>query len=161
MRAIGHLKDQRSFEVLVKLLERAIKLKDKKAQLGVIKGLEDLTGHYFEPDPEVWREWYEVVNGQVAYDPKPIDRKANRERIKKTKSFGISPKTENAVEQGLLWLARHQTNTAPTTNAANRVACATGRLRTRRLRCSRFRVRVTRTSTGRTETSCSADSNTS
>lgn len=74
----------------------------------ILKGLEKLTGHYFKPDAAVWKEWFEVVEGKVSEDIKPIDRAKNRERILKDKEIGISPQTEAAVEAGLLWLSRHQ-----------------------------------------------------
>ena len=28
-------------------------------KLNILLGLQKLTGHYFEPDPEIWKEWYE------------------------------------------------------------------------------------------------------
>jgi hypothetical protein len=103
--ALGNLKDPETFEALVKLLEAE---SETRLQLWILKGLEKLTGHYFEPKPDVWREWFKVVGGDVAFDPKPIDRAKNRERVKSNKDLGISPATETAVENGLLWLARHQ-----------------------------------------------------
>jgi hypothetical protein len=103
---LGNLKDPKSFEALVALLEK--EKDDKRLRVPVLKGLEKLTGHYYEPDPAIWRDWYAVVGGKVAFDPQPIDRKANRDRVQQIKDLGISPKTEAAVENGLNWLMRHQ-----------------------------------------------------
>jgi len=102
---LGNQKDEESFVALVHLLEEE---SDKRLQLMILKGLEKLTGHLYEPDPAIWREWYQVVGGHVAFDPPTIDRKANRERVSHNKELGISPKTEAAVEYGLNWLMRHQ-----------------------------------------------------
>ncbi|MCZ6787644.1 MAG: hypothetical protein O7E54_10835 [Planctomycetota bacterium] len=102
---LGNLKDQDSFHLLVDLLE---KVKQKRIKIKILKGLEVLTGHYFEPDAAVWNEWYQVVEGKVSWDPKKIDRAKNRERIRKSKAFGISRKTDEAVERGLRWLSLHQ-----------------------------------------------------
>jgi HEAT repeat protein len=102
---LGSLKDAEAFHVLVGLLAEE---RDPRYQAWICKGLEKLTGHYYEPDPEIWKEWFQVVEGQVAYEPKPIDRKANRERVKKDLELGISKETEDAVQNGLLWLMRHQ-----------------------------------------------------
>ncbi len=103
---IGNLKDAKSFEALVALLEK--EKDDKKLRVPILKALEKLTGHYYEPDPDIWRDWFKVVEGRVAFDPKPVDRKANRDRVQQVKDLGISPKTEAAVENGLNWLMRHQ-----------------------------------------------------
>jgi HEAT repeat protein len=103
---LGNLKDPKTFEELVAVLEK--EKDEKRLRLMVLKGLEKLTGHYYEPDPAIWRDWFEVVGGKVAFDPQPVDRKANRERVLANKDLGVSPKTEAAVENGLLWLARHQ-----------------------------------------------------
>lgn len=102
---LGNLKDAEAFHALVALLAEE---KDPRYRTWICKGLERLTGHFYEPDPEIWKEWFEVVGGQVAYEPKPIDRKANRERVKKDLELGISKETEDAVQNGLLWLMRHQ-----------------------------------------------------
>ncbi len=103
---LGNLKDPTSFQALVTLLERA--KGNRGLELDVLRGLEKLTGHYYDPKPEIWREWFKVVGGKVSFDPKPVDRTANRRRVKDVKELGVSPKTEAAVEAGLLWLARHQ-----------------------------------------------------
>jgi len=102
---LGNLQDQDAFHALVAILEQE---KDERYQLWIVKGLEKLTGHYYEPNPEIWKEWFKVVEGEVAYTPKPIDRKKNRERVTQVRDLGISPATEGAVENGLLWLKRHQ-----------------------------------------------------
>ena len=100
---LGNLRDATSFLALVDLLE-----KEKKYKRWILKGLEILTGHYYEPNHETWREWFKFVEGKVAFTPPKIDRKQNRERVKKIKDLGISHDTEEAVENGLRWLTRHQ-----------------------------------------------------
>ena len=107
---LGNLKDKESFQALVALLEKE---SEKKFKLQILKGLEKLTGHYYEPNPEIWKDWFKVVGGKVAFDPKPIDRKKNRERTQNVKDLGISPATEAAVENGLNWLKRHQDLSQP------------------------------------------------
>ena len=102
---LGNLKDQASFHTLVYLLEKE---PERRFDLWILAGLEKLTGHYYEPNPEIWKSWFKVVGGRVSYEPKPIDRKANRKRVAKIQRLGISPRTEAAVENGLLWLSRHQ-----------------------------------------------------
>jgi hypothetical protein len=102
---LGNLRDAPSFLALVDLLEKET---EKKYRLWILKGLEILTGHYYEPNHETWREWYKFVEGKVAFTPPKIDRKKNRERIKKIQEIGISRDTEEAVENGLRWLQRHQ-----------------------------------------------------
>ena len=103
--AIGELKDVPSFELLVDLLGKS---HTKRQKLRIVKALERLTGHYFEPDPAIWREWFEVVGGRVAFDPTPVNRVKDRKRVKKNREFGITPATEKAVELGLRWLSLHQ-----------------------------------------------------
>jgi hypothetical protein len=105
IKGLGNLKDKESFDVLVRLLGEA---KDRSAKNNILIGLQKLTGHYFEPDPQIWKEWHDVMGGEVVYEPPKIDRSKNRERVKKIQDLGISPATESAVENGLLWLARHQ-----------------------------------------------------
>ena len=102
---LGNLKDVESFKILVRMLGEA---GDRRGKEAVLQGLQKLTGHYFEPDVETWNEWYDVMGGQVVFVPPKLDRSKNRERVKKIQDLGISPRTEAAVENGLLWLARHQ-----------------------------------------------------
>ncbi|MHC4471357.1 MAG: HEAT repeat domain-containing protein [Planctomycetota bacterium] len=103
--AIGNLKDKDAFHALVGMLRTE---DAKSVKLQIVKGLEKLTGHFYPPEVDVWMQWYDTVGGEVVYEPEPIDRKKNRERIKDIKKLGISPKTEAAVEAGLLWFSRHQ-----------------------------------------------------
>ena len=103
--ALGQLKDARSFKALVGLLESE---KKEKHKLVILEGLERMTGHYYQPDPGVWRKWFKIVGGNVGFKPAKIDRRKNRERVQKIKELGITSETENAVERGLSWLARHQ-----------------------------------------------------
>jgi len=121
---MGNLKDAASFELLLKILEAE---KSTIGKLVVLEGLQKLTGHYFEPDPAIWREWYEVMGGQVAYDPPKFDRSKNRERVQSIRELGISPRTERAVENGLLWLSRHQSASGEWNGSTYHEQCVDGK----------------------------------
>ncbi len=103
--SLGALQDNDTFDVLLAHLSE----KDQEsAKLVVLKGLERLTGHYYKPDPEVWRIWRDAVGGEIAYVPMKADRRKDRAERSALTERGITPATEAAVEAGLQWFAVHQ-----------------------------------------------------
>ncbi|MHC4847911.1 MAG: prenyltransferase/squalene oxidase repeat-containing protein, partial [Planctomycetota bacterium] len=121
---IGNLKQSESFDVLIALLKAE---KAKLGKLNILIGLQKLTGHYFEPDPEIWKEWYEIMGGQVTYEPPKLDRSKNRQRVKSIQELGVSPRTEAAVENGLLWLSRHQSANGEWNGSTYHAHCTDGK----------------------------------
>lgn len=103
--ALGNLKDEPSFLALVEELRAD---HPKSVKRAIVKGLERLSGHFYEPDAEIWMDWHKVMDGNVAFEPKPVSRAKNRERVRKVQSMGVTPAAEQAVEQGLVWLSHHQ-----------------------------------------------------
>jgi hypothetical protein len=103
--SLGSLQDETTFDLLVAHLgERT----DAESRLRIDGGLQRLTGHYYKPDPEVWKDWKKAVNGDVAFVPHKADRRAERADSKTLAERGVTPKTEAAVEAGLAWFAAHQ-----------------------------------------------------
>jgi HEAT repeat protein len=78
-------------------------------QFAVEKALERLTGHFFGPQFAVWRKWFEVHPEFFTDKQQDIDRKKWRDEFdKENKGFRQTEQTEEAVQRGLRWLARHQ-----------------------------------------------------
>ncbi|MGH7163421.1 MAG: HEAT repeat domain-containing protein, partial [Planctomycetota bacterium] len=71
--------------------------------------LERMTGHRFGAHTPTWLEWYGRNPDFFTRKPELLDRDAWRKQVLEAKEeLGISRLTEEAVERGLGWLARHQ-----------------------------------------------------
>jgi len=82
---------------------------NKKTVESVREALERMTGHRFVPEPAVWQEWWKKNSDFFDKKPEFLNRDEWRKKLVEGKEeMGISKLTETAVERGLGWLSRHQ-----------------------------------------------------
>ena len=104
--AVGNLKDKKSFHALVDLLGKAT---SKRAKEDVLLGLQKLTGPLLRAEAGNL-EGVVRRHGRARWCTRRRNSIAPRtaNASSRSRNLGISPRTESAVENGLLWLARHQ-----------------------------------------------------
>ncbi len=105
--ALGFRRNPRGFRFLLKML-RVLRDGSPEEYL-VEKSLERITGHFFGPDPGIWKKWFE--KNPKFFTPKQYELERNKWREdfdKENKGFRQTEETEYAVQLGLEFLARHQ-----------------------------------------------------
>ncbi|MCU0727230.1 MAG: HEAT repeat domain-containing protein, partial [Planctomycetes bacterium] len=104
---VGFRRHPDGFDFLLKMLR--ILRDGSPEELLAEKALERMTGHFFGPDPGLWKKWYS--KNPEFFTPKQSDLERNKWREdfdKENKGFRQTEETEYAVQLGLEWLARHQ-----------------------------------------------------
>jgi HEAT repeat protein len=105
--ALGSWKDDRAFKLAMRLLRGGRSGSPQEFQVEI--ALEKMTGHFFGPSVGLWEKW--IAKNPGFFSPKQagIEREKWREEFdKENKGFRQTKATENAVQMGLRWLARHQ-----------------------------------------------------
>ncbi len=103
---LGFDRSDDGFQFALKLLRKHF---GKKTVEHVRDALERMTGHRFVPKIPIWQEWYGKNADFFARKPQFLNREEWRKKLLEGKEeMGISRLTEEAVERGLGWLARHQ-----------------------------------------------------
>ncbi len=103
---LGFDRSDSGFQFALKLLRKHF---GKRTIEHVRDALERMTGHRFSPVGAIWMEWYGKNADFFARKPQFLSRDEWRKKLLASKEeMGISRLTEEAVERGLGWLARHQ-----------------------------------------------------
>ncbi|MHC4666833.1 MAG: hypothetical protein ACYTFD_00385 [Planctomycetota bacterium] len=104
---LGFHRSVEGFQFALKLLRKHY---GKRRMLQHVRAaLERMTGHRFATEPGIWRNWFKENPDYFERKPQFLDRESWRKQLNENKlQMGISRKTEDAVEHGLAWLARHQ-----------------------------------------------------
>ncbi len=105
--ALGFRKNVQGFKFLLRMLKV---LRDgSKEEYVVEKALERITGHFFGPDPAIWKKWFK--KNDKFFTPKQAELERNKWREdfdKANEGFRQTEETEYSVQLGLEFLARHQ-----------------------------------------------------
>jgi hypothetical protein len=107
IQAVGFRRNQEGFKFLLRMLKV---LRDgSKEEYLAEKALERMTGHFFGSDPAIWRKWFKA--NPEFFTPKQAELERNKWREdfdKENQGFRQTEETEQAVQLGLEFLARHQ-----------------------------------------------------
>ncbi len=81
---------------------------DEAAKREAEFALERLTGHRFGRKKDVWHKW--IAKAEHPFYPRAskFNRQENRRQALEKGLYGLTPRTERAVENGLRWLERQQ-----------------------------------------------------
>ncbi len=105
--SLGFRRNADGFNYLLRLLKV---LRDGSAEEYLAeRALERMTGHFFGPDPAIWKKWF--GKNPEFFTPKQAELERNKWREdfdKENKGFRQTEQTEYAVQMGLEYLARHQ-----------------------------------------------------
>ena len=105
--ALGFRKNEHGFKFLIRMLK--VQKDGSKEEYLVEKALERITGHFFGPDPGIWKKWFK--KNPDFFSPKQAELERNKWREefdKENKGFRQTEETEYSVQLGLEFLARHQ-----------------------------------------------------
>ncbi len=106
VRALGYIRHDAAFEVLVELIEEQFDNADMMREVEF--ALERLTGHRFGMKPDRWRAWRKDALHPFHPMIMKYDRTENRRAAVEKGLYGLSRDTERAVERGLRWLELQQ-----------------------------------------------------
>ena len=106
VRALGYIRTDSSFELLLELMEQQFDNEDMMREVQF--SLERLTGHRFGLKPDRWREWRKAALHPFHPMIMKFDRSKNRREAIEKGLYGLSNDTERAVERGLRWLELQQ-----------------------------------------------------
>lgn len=107
LESLGFRKNKQGFKFLLRMLK--ILRDGSKEEYLAEKALERMTGHFFGPDPAIWKKWFK--KNPDFFTPKQAELERNKWREdfdKENKGFRQTEETEYAVQLGLEFLARHQ-----------------------------------------------------
>ena len=104
---LGLRRNRNGFELALELIQRH--RDGSKEQYAFERTLEMQTGHFFGPDVKIWNEWMKKNDKFFEKEQAVVEREKWREDfLKENKGPRVTPKTEEAVQAALDYLARHQ-----------------------------------------------------
>lgn len=107
MEVLGMRANRNGFDLAVSMLDQF--KKGSRDQFQVELALDKQTGHFFGPDPAIWKEWIEANPNFFEKEQAVVERAKWREDfLKENKGPRVTPATEESVQLALDYLARHQ-----------------------------------------------------
>ena len=106
IRVAGYIRTRKSFDEMLRIATDDAY--DEAAQREAELAMERLTGHRFGRKRDRWTKWLETAQDPFFPRASKFDRKANRREAIEKGLYGLTKRTERAVENGLRWLEQHQ-----------------------------------------------------
>ena len=107
LRALGYIRTMESFEACLKVVTSPDEWSEGMRREGEF-ALERLTGRRFGRREKVWRQWLETAKSPLHPRIAKFDRAKNRREATSKGLYGLTGRTERAVEDGLRWLELQQ-----------------------------------------------------
>ena len=107
LRALGYIRTMESFDAILKVVTSPDDWSEAMRREGEF-ALERLTARRFGRQERIWRQWLETAKNPLNPRITKFDRAKNRRDAVTGGLYGLTGRTERAVEDGLRWLELQQ-----------------------------------------------------